>query len=167
MKEYYEKHKEELFREPRRINLYLIAAKAASPASALREEVEAARKEQLAKFEAMKAGIKTLEDFKKMASEHSEIAGSRDGSVGEVTETYRGGLNGALVDIPVKTVVGPVEKDGMVYLLWADSILPERIAPFEEVTEKIKGRIEVERRRQAAQRMQDEELGRYDLTFLF
>jgi len=136
IKEYYEENKES-FKEARKLDLYVIALPIDAQGKTGSEDANKARTEVTERLKALKEQIKDLDSFKKLAAENSTVKPEESGHVGEVTSRYMGGFSGTLESMKTGEVVGPVDAQNRVYLLWANSEAPAAVPPLEEIQEKV------------------------------
>lgn len=136
LKEYYDKDKD-AFKTLRKLDLYVIALPVQSVGKAGTEDVEKARQKVTDQLKTWKAEIKTLDDFKKIAKEHSAVKPEKSGHVGEVSATWQNGMNGTLESMKTGEAVGPIGMPDKSYLLWAASETPAAVPPFEKIHDKV------------------------------
>lgn len=160
---YYEDHKERMFRQPKKLELYVISVRPDVPVN-VDAAIRAKAVEELKKtMETWKAGIKDLETFKAVAREHSIVKNEEGGYVGQVTTSFDGGVGGALETLEARKLTGPVEAHNKLYLLWAEDIIPEQIQPLDEVRDRVKNMIRTEARRSTMEALREELVGPVNL----
>lgn len=157
--EYYETNKERMFKQPRKLELYVISTRPDVPVNVDAAIRAKAVEEQKKNMEAWKAGIKDLETFKTVARQHSIVKKEEGGYVGQVTTSFDGGIAGALETLQPRQLTGPIEAHNKLYLLWAEDIIPEKIQPLDEVRDRVKQMIRHETRRSTMESLRNEIVG--------
>lgn len=157
--EYYEKNKERMFLQPKKLELYVISVRPDVPVNVDAAIRAKAVEELKGQMETWKAGIKDLETFKAVARQHSGIKKEEGGYVGQVTTSFDGGIGGVLETLKARELTGPIEAHNKLYLLWAEEIIPAKTQPLDEVRDRVKQMVRHETRRSLMEALRDEYVG--------
>ncbi len=168
LKQFYEDTKDRLFKTPRKLDLYVIAL----PASATQGEEdmtpEEARKKAQDQLTEWKKDIKTLDQFKKLAAEHSVVKPEEGGHVGEVAaNAYEGGFRGKLDTVPVGSPAGPFSAQNREFLVWAESETASEYEPFDKIRDRIVDAYTREQGRRIGNEIRQAALDKVDFKLFF
>jgi hypothetical protein len=168
LKKFYEDTKDRLFKTPRKLDLYVIAL----PASATQGEeamtAEEARKKAQDQLMEWKSETKTLDQFKKLAAEHSVVKPEESGHVGEVAaNAYEGGFRGKLETVPVGSPAGPFSAQNREFLVWAESETASGYEPFDQVKDRVVDAYTREQGRRIDSEIRQDALDKVDFKLFF